>query len=87
MGEQYEVLVELKQEVLDTEGRAILDALHRLGHDSVKNIRVSKRFVVDLNASSVDNGTVVETIASEVLANPVSQTIKIRAIDDHDQGQ
>ena len=85
MGEKYEVLVELKQEVLDTEGRAILDGLHRLGHKSIANIRVSKRFVIEV--SSDGSRQDVETIAKDVLANPVSQSFEIRAAGSHDQSE
>ena len=85
MTSKYEVLVELKPEVLDTEGRAILDALHRLGHDSVKNIRVSKRFVVDFESSCEQHEAQINSISKNILANQVSQTVTIRKKSDNDR--
>jgi phosphoribosylformylglycinamidine synthase len=84
---EYEVLVQLKKEVLDPEGRAIQETLSRLGHDSVKSVVVSKRFVLEIDPSkSKKSGEeVVRELAKEFLANPVSQTVTIKKLQSGDQ--
>ena len=77
----YEVIVELKKEVLDAEGRAIKESLSRLGHQSLHDVKVSKRFVIDIDGSESDALETAQKLASEYLANPVSQTFKVRKLD------
>jgi phosphoribosylformylglycinamidine synthase len=48
---KYEVVVELKEEVLDTQGRAIQQTLQRLGHEQLKSVKVSKRFVLEVEGN------------------------------------
>lgn len=87
MSEKYEILVELKKEVLDTEGRAIQEALLRLGHQHIKNIKISKRFEVEIEEGAPPQQQEIEKIAKEVLANPVSQTVKITAKGSNEKGR
>lgn len=76
----YEIIVQLKKEVLDPEGRAIQEALNRLGFNVVKQVAVTKRYLVELDAGSPDDMAQVERMAREVLANPVSETYQIRKL-------
>lgn len=78
----YEIIVQLKKEVLDPEGRAIQETLGRLGFDALKGVTVSKRYVLELEeqANSKDGQATAEKIAKEFLANPVSQTFQIRKL-------
>lgn len=78
--ERFEVLVELKPEVLDTQGRAIQSTLGRLGHGELKKVMVSKRFVVDIEASADEAFQKAENLAKEHLANPVSETFLVRKL-------
>lgn len=70
----YEVIVELKPEVLDTQGRAIKDALNRLGHQELKSVKVQKRFVLEIADGTKDPESLVKQLASEHLANSVAET-------------
>ncbi len=72
---KYEVVVELKKEVLDAEGRAIQEALERLDMKGVSKVQVSKRYVLDVSQGGQD---LAEKLASEVLANPVSETFTVK---------
>ncbi len=74
----YEVLVQLKQEVLDPEGRAIQESLGRLGFRALRGVAVSKRYVLDLDDH--ESQATAEKIAREYLANPVSETFQIRKL-------
>lgn len=77
--QHFEVTVQLKPEVLDPEGRAIRETLDRVGVSGVEDVTVAKRYVLKLQS---DNGKVLaEKIASEYLANPVSETFVVRELD------
>jgi len=77
---QFEVIVEWKKEVLDPQGRAVTDTLHRLGHKGINAVQVSKRFVVDVGAEEANPLQTVETVARDFLANSVSETFQIRRL-------
>jgi len=78
---QVEVIVQLKSEVLDTEGRAIKETLNRLGHQDLKDVKVTKRYVLDLNeANKAAAETAATNIAKEFLANSVSETFQIKVL-------
>ena len=77
----YEVIVQLKKEVLDPEGRAIQETLGRLGFRALKSVTVSKRYVLDLDGhGEAEQKTAAERIAREFLANPVSETFQVRKL-------
>jgi phosphoribosylformylglycinamidine synthase len=77
---KYEVIVELKDEVLDTQGRAIQQTLQRLGHNDLTTVKVSKRFVLDVSGDEAQGLSLVQKIASEHLANTVSETFSCRKL-------
>jgi phosphoribosylformylglycinamidine synthase len=81
-GLEYEIIVRLKPEVLDPEGRAIQETLARIGFASVKGLQVSKRYVLNLSGAGdpVEATALAERIAKEYLANPVSETFQIRKL-------
>lgn len=76
----FEVIVKLKKEVLDPEGRAIQETLTRLGEKSVKAVTVSKRYVLDVEGSPQSAEELVGRVAKEYLANPVSETYEVRKL-------
>jgi len=77
---QFEVLVELKGEVLDTEGRAIGESLRRLGFGELKDVKVTKRFLLNIDGDQQRADQVAQQIAREYLANPVSETFKVKKL-------
>ena len=78
---EFEVLVKLKDEVLDPEGRAISENLTSQGNQGVGSVEVSKRYVVSLNLNQDKAEDMIKMIAENYLANPVSQTFQIRKIE------
>ena len=76
----YEVIVELKPEVLDTQGRAIKEALQRLGHDDLKSVKVTKRFVLEIDGKEADAEKLVKKLAAEHLANSVAETFQTKRL-------
>lgn len=78
---KFEIVVQLKKEVLDPEGRAIQETLGRLGFRALQAVEVSKRYVVDLAGSAEADGEALATrIAKEFLANPVSEIFAVRRL-------
>ena len=67
------VYVVSKRTVLDPQGQAIQNALRKLGHASLSDVRQGKYFILTLD-DTLDRErahTEVDRIASEVLCNPV----------------
>lgn len=78
METQYEVLVQLKGEVLDPEGRAIQETLKNQGVKGVSGVKVAKRYVVTVDDQASE--ATVKDIAERYLANPVAQTFSVRKL-------
>ena len=62
----YEITVQLKQEVLDPEGRAIKETLGRLGFGELSHVTVAKRYVVSLEAPEKRAAELAEQIAPSI---------------------
>ena len=45
------IIVYPRREILDPQGKAICDALHRVGFEQVKDVRAGKSFQVELDAA------------------------------------
>ena len=74
------VYVVSKRTVLDPQGQAIQNALKKLGHSSVADVRQGKYFILTLD-DSLDSAAAkaeVERIAAEVLTNPVMEEFSFR---------
>lgn len=65
-----------KAELLDPAGKAVAGALHRLGHDSIAEVRIGKRFELHVDGE-VDAALLaeVEKVANEMLANTVIEDV------------
>ena len=74
------VYVVSKRSVLDPQGQAITNALRKLGHAGVADVRQGKYFILTLD-DALDNAQAhaeVERIASDVLTNPVVEEFSFR---------
>jgi phosphoribosylformylglycinamidine synthase len=72
------VFVTLKPTVLDPQGQAIRAALNGHGHPSVSDVRQGKFFDLTVNAATAEEARAeVETIAHDVLSNPVIEEYRI----------
>ena len=75
------VLVYPRAEVLDPQGRAIEDALGRIGFDGVERIRAGKSFEVALNAASrTEASEAVDRMYRQLLANPIVEDYSVEWI-------
>ena len=74
------VYVVSKRTVLDPQGQAIHNALRKLGHADVEDVRQGKYFILDLadTLSTAEAHAEVQRIASGVLTNPVIEEFSFR---------
>ncbi|MEX2612313.1 MAG: phosphoribosylformylglycinamidine synthase subunit PurS [Gaiellaceae bacterium] len=72
------VLVRPKQGILDPQGEAVEGSLRKLGFD-VSGVRVGRVIDVELEADEPDDARMeVERMCSELLANPLIESVEIR---------
>ena len=77
------IYVTLKPQVLDPQGKVIMNALHTLGYNNVTKVRASKMFEVTLDVKDdADIKQEIEEICDKVLANPNIETYHY---DIHDE--
>ena len=77
------VFVSLKSTVLDPQGQTVCSALHGLGYQGIAEVRQGKFFDIAI-ADGVTREQAqkdVETIAHEVLANPVIEEYRVELLD------
>jgi phosphoribosylformylglycinamidine synthase len=73
------VHVSLKPSVLDPQGDAINKALHSLGHQEIREVRVGKYFDIEIapGASKEQMAAKLHGISQEVLSNPVIEDFRV----------
>jgi phosphoribosylformylglycinamidine synthase len=77
------VHVALKSTVLDPQGQTVRSALEGLGYHGIHSVRQGKYFDIELT-SGVDPEQArkdIETIAHDVLANPVIEEYRVEFLD------
>jgi phosphoribosylformylglycinamidine synthase subunit PurS len=77
------VFVSPKTTVLDPQGQAILSALHSLGYAAIADVRQGKLFEIAISDGVAREQALkdLETIAHEVLANPVIEEYRVELLD------
>ena len=77
------VFVTLKSTVLDPQGQTICSALHGLGYPAIADVRQGKFFDISIapGTSREQVRKDIETIAHEVLANPVIEEFRVEFLD------
>jgi phosphoribosylformylglycinamidine synthase len=77
------VFVTLKSTELDTQGQTVRAALNGLGHTAIEAVRQGKYIEIALASGLSHEAAVkeVETIAHDVLANPVIEEYRIEILD------
>lgn len=79
----YEVRVRVgfKEGILDPQADATFAALHKLNFESLKNVRVEKAFVLDIEAK--DEASAIEIAreaAQKLLANLVMESFEVELL-------
>jgi phosphoribosylformylglycinamidine synthase len=77
------VFVFLKSTVLDPQGQTVCSALHGLGHQAIASVRQGKVFDIAISGggSREQVRNEIETIAHDVLANPVIEEYRVEILD------
>lgn len=82
------VTVYPRKEILDPQGKAIRDALSRIGFDGVEDVRAGKSFeiVLEDGADRETAHTRVEEMCRKLLANPVVEDYEIAFAEAESEG-
>jgi phosphoribosylformylglycinamidine synthase PurS subunit len=64
--------------LLDPQGKAVADALHTLGFNSVEDVHVGRHLIVELKAKSAsDAEKEARAMCERLLANPVTEDFEV----------
>ncbi|MDX1810194.1 MAG: phosphoribosylformylglycinamidine synthase subunit PurS [Sulfurospirillaceae bacterium] len=75
------VNIQLKEGVLDPQGKAVSHALLALKFNEVQNVRVGKQIILDLEGDDEEKAFKrVEEMCEELLANTVIETYNIEIV-------
>jgi phosphoribosylformylglycinamidine synthase len=78
---RYQVLVRLKEGVLDVQGKAVETGLRDQKFDAIKNVRVGRVIELDVDGVSKDAARKqVEDVCKILLANPVIEQYEIKEV-------
>ncbi len=65
-----------KQEILDPQGKAVVGALHRLGHTAVTDVRQGKRFTLTVDGPVTEEHlAAARDAATTTLSNPIIEDV------------
>ena len=72
------VIVTLKKEVLDPQGKVVNQTLKNMEYQNITNVRQGKYFEIEINESDKDKARmIVEEICKKLLTNTVIEDYKI----------
>ena len=72
------VIITLKKDVLDPQGKIIHQTLEGMGFDNIDEVRQGKYFEIDVNEDDPNKAReIVENMCSKLLANLVIENYKI----------
>ncbi len=75
------VNIQLKQGVLDPQGKAVHHALGALGFDDVENVRIGKQIIIELKQDDIAKANdEVKKMCEALLANTVIEDYTIEII-------
>lgn len=77
---KIKVYVTYKESILDPQGEAIKTAVHKLGYETINNIRMGKYFEIEVYADPAQAEQEVAAIAEKLLANPNMETYRLEVV-------
>ena len=78
---KFSVTVTLKKDVLDPQGKVVLNTLQNLGMDNLKSIRQGKYFEIELNDNDPQKAEKkVDDMCKKLLANLIIEDYKVNKI-------
>ncbi len=80
----YRVAVQIvpRRGILDPQGKAVADALHTLGFETVRDVHVGRHIVMDLEApdqAALERS--VQEMCGRLLANPVTEDYEVARVE------
>lgn len=83
MKQRYEVVVSLKQGLLDPQGKAVEGSLPAMGWTNVSEVRVGKHieFVIEA-ADEASARAQVEEMSAKLFSNPVIEEFRVLQAED-----
>lgn len=76
------IFVTYKQSVFDPQGETIIEAVHSLGHDEVKEIKVGKFFDVTIDSKEKEVEESVKEISEQLLVNFNLETYRYEIMEE-----
>lgn len=68
--------------LLDPQGKAVADALHALGFDAVRDVRIGRHIVVDATAPDAAAAEqLARAMCQKLLANPVTEDFELARVE------
>ena len=78
---KFSVTVTLKKDVLDPQGKVVLNTLVNMGMNNLKNIRQGKHFEIEVNENDQVNAEKkVDEMCKKLLVNLIIEDYKINKI-------
>ncbi len=78
---KFSVTVTLKKDVLDPQGKVVLNTLQNLGMENLKSVRQGKYFEIELNDNDQNKAEKkVEDMCKKLLANLIIEDYKVTKI-------
>ena len=75
---KVKIIVTLKSEVLDPQGKAIQQTLNSMGFDNIKEVRQGKYFDIEIDENNESKAKLIaEDMCKKLLANLVIEDFKI----------
>ena len=71
------------KELLDPQGKAVMNGLGNLGLNSIDDVRIGKHITLQVNAGSKEEASsIAEEAAKKLLANPVMEYFEVTVKDN-----
>ena len=79
---KFSVIVTLKKDVLDPQGKVVQNTLQSLGMDNLKNVRQGKYFEIEIDDQNKDIAEKkVDDMCKKLLVNLIIEDYKINKIE------
>lgn len=76
------IVVTLRPAILDVQGKTVEQALHALGFESVRHVRIGKHITLELDAADSQAALQQCTeMSRQLLANPVIEDFAVTSIE------
>ena len=80
---RFAVIITLKKDVLDPQGKVVEQTLQSMGINSLKNLRQGKYIEIDLNESDEKKAhNIIEDMCKKLLVNLIIEEYKIKKFNE-----